>query len=176
MQTVSGAGLSASGLTTGRAPFIEEARSRGELYIDQRYDLYSAENHEAWRLLYNRIQPKWQRFGNEHFLNGIRALDFPADRIPRFSEINARLAPLTGFQGERGQRLRSGVPLLRLPAPPRVPHHDHHPARDSWITCPSPTSSTTSPATSRCTPTARSPTRWCGSVTARTPPRRSRHR
>lgn len=98
MQTVSGAGLSASGLTTGRAPFIEEARSRGDLYIEQRYDLYSSENHEAWRLLYNRMRPKWHRFGNEHFLNGMRALNFPADRIPRFSEVNARLAPLTGFK------------------------------------------------------------------------------
>ncbi len=33
------------GLTTGNAPFVEQARSRGELYIEQNYDLYSAANH-----------------------------------------------------------------------------------------------------------------------------------
>ena len=49
--------LAATGLTTGHAPFVEEARSRGELYITQAYDLYSEENHEAWRQLFARIQP-----------------------------------------------------------------------------------------------------------------------
>ncbi|MEI9974086.1 MAG: hypothetical protein WDO73_19760 [Ignavibacteriota bacterium] len=39
--------LSVPGLTTGHAPFVEEARSRGELYIHQAYDRYSEENHEA---------------------------------------------------------------------------------------------------------------------------------
>ena len=34
-------------LTTGRARFIDEARNRGNLYIDQPYVLYSAENHET---------------------------------------------------------------------------------------------------------------------------------
>ena len=33
--------IPAPGLTTGRAPFVEEARSRGELYIHQAYELYS---------------------------------------------------------------------------------------------------------------------------------------
>jgi len=42
----------AIGLTTTQAPFIEEARQQGQLYIQQPYELYSAENHEAWRRLY----------------------------------------------------------------------------------------------------------------------------
>ena len=41
--------LTAPGLTTGRAPFVEEARTRGELYITQPYELYSKQNHEAWQ-------------------------------------------------------------------------------------------------------------------------------
>jgi len=36
-----------SGLTTTQAPFIEQARSQGELFIHQPYDLYSPENHES---------------------------------------------------------------------------------------------------------------------------------
>ena len=51
--------VTASGLTTGHAPFVEEARTRGELYIHQAYEQYSDENQEAWRRLYARIQPRW---------------------------------------------------------------------------------------------------------------------
>ena len=40
------------GLTTTQAPFIEDAQRRGELYIRQPYELYTPENHEAWRRLY----------------------------------------------------------------------------------------------------------------------------
>jgi phenylalanine-4-hydroxylase len=88
----------ATGLTTGNAPFVEEARNRGDLYITQAYELYSEENHESWRRLYERIRPRWERYGNEHFLRGIEALDLPKDRVPRLDDINRRLQPLTGFQ------------------------------------------------------------------------------
>jgi phenylalanine-4-hydroxylase len=88
----------ASGLTTGRAPFVEEARGRGQLYITQAYELYSEENHESWRRLYARIRPRWERYANDYFLRGIEVLGLPADRVPRLSEVNRRLEPLTGFQ------------------------------------------------------------------------------
>ena len=45
------------GLTTSESPFIEEAVGRGQLYIHQPYELYSEENHEAWRKLYSRSPP-----------------------------------------------------------------------------------------------------------------------
>ena len=41
--------VSAGGLTTGRAQFVEEARLRGELYIHQAYEQYSDENQDVWR-------------------------------------------------------------------------------------------------------------------------------
>jgi phenylalanine-4-hydroxylase len=88
------------GLTTGSAPFIEEARSRGELYIHQPYDLYSAANHESWRRLWERIQPRWERYANSHFLQGIKTLQLPPDRIPRLADINRMLRPQTGFQAK----------------------------------------------------------------------------
>jgi phenylalanine-4-hydroxylase len=92
--------LSAPGLTTGHAPFVEDARNRGELYIAQAYELYTAENHETWRRLYDRIRPRWEQYGNDHFLAGIEALNLPPDRVPRLTEINRRLQPLTGFQAK----------------------------------------------------------------------------
>lgn len=87
-----------SGLTTGSAPFIEEARSRGDLYIEQAYDLYSEANHESWSRLCERIRPRWERYANDHFLRGIEVLRLPSDRIPRLGEINRILQPMTGFR------------------------------------------------------------------------------
>src|SRR5437764_2170603 len=90
----------APGLTTGDAPFVEQARDRGELYITQAYELYSEENQESWRRLHERIRPRWERYANDHFLHGIEALHLPSDRVPRLVEINRRLQPLTGFQAK----------------------------------------------------------------------------
>src|SRR5579872_5596261 len=76
------------GLTTGRAPFVESARNRGEMYITQPYELYTDENHESWHRLYARMHQRWERYANRHFLDGLQALDLPARRIPRLEEIN----------------------------------------------------------------------------------------
>ena len=92
--------VSAGGLTTGHAPFVEEARTRGELFIHQAYGQYSDENQEAWRKLYARIRTRWARYANDQFLQGVEALRLPADHIPHLSEINQRLQPLTGFQAK----------------------------------------------------------------------------
>jgi len=90
--------LTAPGLTTGHAPFVEEARDRGDLYISQPYELYSEENHESWKQLFHRIQPRWDRFANDHFLRGIDVLQLDQNHVPRLADINQRLKPLTGFQ------------------------------------------------------------------------------
>jgi len=88
------------GLTATEAPFIEEARNRGELYIRQPYELYSPENHEAWRRLHARMFPRWQRFANAQFLAGLDSLGLQGDRIPRLEEINQFLSPRTGFKAK----------------------------------------------------------------------------
>lgn len=92
--------LERAGLTTTQAPFIEEARRRGQLYIRQPYELYSEENHEAWRRLYSRMVPRWERYANEHFLKGIGSLCLDARRVPRLEDVNRFLRPLTGFQAK----------------------------------------------------------------------------
>ena len=88
----------AAGLTTSQAPFIELARKSGQVFIQQPYDLYSEANHEAWRRLYARIQPKWLRYANDAFLQGIDSLCMDPDRIPRLEDVNRFLCPLTGFE------------------------------------------------------------------------------
>ena len=90
----------AAGLTTGEAPFIEEAREAGNLYIEQPYDLYTDENHEAWLMLYDRMLPRWEQYANEHFLKGISNLCLDPKRVPRMADVNQFLNPLTGFKAK----------------------------------------------------------------------------
>ena len=68
------------------------------MYIRQPYELYSAEDHETWRRLYQRLLPRWERYANERFQAGIQSLCLPQDRIPRLEEVNRFLSPLTGFR------------------------------------------------------------------------------
>ena len=89
-----------TGLTTTEAPFIEDARSRGELYIEQPYALYSEENHETWRRLYSRMLPRWERYANEHFMRGISSLALNPNAVPQLAEVNQFLSPLTGFRAK----------------------------------------------------------------------------
>jgi phenylalanine-4-hydroxylase len=92
--------LSSAGLTTGDAPFIEEARSHGQLYIQQPYQLYTEENHETWRKLYGRMRPQWERYAHPNFLQGLASLALDPDHIPRLTDVNRHLRPLTGFQAK----------------------------------------------------------------------------
>lgn len=92
--------VTGAGLTTTRAPFIEQAQSSGQLYIHQPYELYSEENHEAWRRLYARMEDRWSRFANERFMQGIDTLCLSPDRVPRLEEVNQFMAPLTGFRAK----------------------------------------------------------------------------
>lgn len=88
------------GLTTTEALFIEQARHDGKLYIHQPYELYSDENHEAWRRLYTRIHPRWEKYANEHFLQGVDSLCLNPNAIPRLEDVNRFLNPLTGFKAK----------------------------------------------------------------------------
>ena len=90
----------AVGLTTTQAPFIESAQANGELYIHQPYELYSEENHTAWRLLFARMQSRWDRYANKHFMQGIENLCLDPNAVPRLEDVNKFLKPLTGFSAK----------------------------------------------------------------------------
>lgn len=89
-----------SGLTTTKAPFIENAQKEGLLFIHQPYEWYSEDNQEAWRKLYALLRPKWERFANAKFMQGIHSLCLKPDRIPTLEEVNLFLEPLTGFKAK----------------------------------------------------------------------------
>lgn len=87
-------------LTTTRAPFIEEAQSEGELFIEQPYELYSEDNQETWRRLYARQLPRWRDYAHPKFLEGVENLALSPDAVPRLEDINRFLAPLSGFEAK----------------------------------------------------------------------------
>lgn len=89
-----------SDLTTTRAPFLEEAKGRGELFIEQPYDLYSEDNHESWRRLYERMLPRWRRYANAKFLEGIDCLALDPNQVPRLDDVNRFLEPLSAFKAK----------------------------------------------------------------------------
>jgi phenylalanine-4-hydroxylase len=94
---MSSAATTPIGLTTTKAPFIEQQRLAGNIYIQQPYELYSPENQETWRRLYARIMPKWERFAHPKFLEGVRNLALDPHNVPRLDDINKFLSPLSGF-------------------------------------------------------------------------------
>lgn len=85
-------------LTTGQARFVEEAKSRGDLFISQPYDSYSERNQETWRRLHAGMSPRWRKYANEKFLDGLDRLALDPQRIPRLEDVNRFLAPLSGFK------------------------------------------------------------------------------
>jgi phenylalanine-4-hydroxylase len=89
-----------SGLTTTKAPFIEQAQEEGRLYIHQPYELYSEANHEAWRKLFSRMEDRWRRYANPRFMQGIDSLCLDPNRMPRLEDVNRFLSPLTGFKAK----------------------------------------------------------------------------
>ena len=165
------------GLTTTKAPFIEEARAHGDIYIHQPYELYSAENQATWGALLGadagplaalreRALPRRARqaaaVADAHPApRGDQPLHAAADRVPR----------------ARRQRLRPVVRVLRLPAPARVSDDDHDPRRRAARV----------PARARHLPRRRRPRadahrprvrarRWSASATARPRRRAARRR
>jgi len=88
------------GLTTTKAPFIEEAQRHGELYIQQPYELYNESNHEAWRKLFSRMTDRWQKYANPRFLQGVDTLCLDPNAVPRLADVNKFMAPRTGFQAK----------------------------------------------------------------------------
>ena len=88
------------GLTTTKAPFIEQAQAKGQIYIHQPYELYSEENHETWRRLMARQTERWQQYANRRFLDGLDVLHLDWQRVPRLEDINKFMAPRTGFRAK----------------------------------------------------------------------------
>ena len=65
--------------------------------VEQRWDEYSAAEHDRWRRLYERQMSLVPGRACEEFIDVLKTLDYEAG-IPRFSDVNSRLERATDWQ------------------------------------------------------------------------------
>jgi phenylalanine-4-hydroxylase len=63
----------------------------------QNWEAYTVEQHDVWRLLYQRRMRQLERTGSRLFLEGARTIELRPDRVPHLDDVNARLARRTGW-------------------------------------------------------------------------------
>jgi phenylalanine-4-hydroxylase len=68
------------------------------MYITQDYQKYTAEDHDVWRILYERRVPQLRDTASQTFLKGIDLIGLDAKHVPDLADVNRRLKPLTGWQ------------------------------------------------------------------------------
>jgi phenylalanine-4-hydroxylase len=66
--------------------------------VQQRWQDYSAEEHDVWKTLFLQQIALARRYATEEFLAGVELLGATADRIPQFEQINERLRAATGWR------------------------------------------------------------------------------
>lgn len=65
--------------------------------IVQRWDRYTAEDHEVWRTIFDKRMTQLERDGSRVFLRGAEAIAISRDEVPRLSDVNQHLVPMTGW-------------------------------------------------------------------------------
>ncbi|MCC8393303.1 phenylalanine 4-monooxygenase [Paraburkholderia sp. MMS20-SJTR3] len=72
--------------------------TRADFTIDQPFERYRAVDHAVWRQLYARQTALLEGRVCDEFLAGLVRIGMPAERVPSFDEINAKLTPATGWR------------------------------------------------------------------------------
>lgn len=65
--------------------------------LTQDYNSYSSIDQQTWAILYHRQVKAVKQYAYANFWRALNLLDFAGARIPRFDQINQKLAPLTGW-------------------------------------------------------------------------------
>ena len=58
---------------------------------------YTAEEHETWRILYDRMMKLVPTYACAEFNEGLKKLDITGEQIPQLPHINNKLRKLTGW-------------------------------------------------------------------------------
>jgi phenylalanine-4-hydroxylase len=78
-------------------PIVAEQTPAADFTIDQKWDLYTPEEHAVWNTLYERQMGVLKgRACNEHF-TGLDLLNLNEGGIPDFRRVNEKLEKLTGW-------------------------------------------------------------------------------
>jgi phenylalanine-4-hydroxylase len=78
--------------------FSAGLETRADFTIDQPTERYGAVDHAVWQQLYARQTALLKGRVCGEFLAGVERIGMPADRVPSFEEINAKLTPATGWR------------------------------------------------------------------------------
>jgi phenylalanine-4-hydroxylase len=61
---------------------------------------YTAEEHEVWRAIWEALEPAHQKNGCAEYLECVRRLNLPRERIPQMREVTERVEAVSGFRLE----------------------------------------------------------------------------
>lgn len=61
---------------------------------------YTAEEHALWRTVLDALDPQHRRYACAEYLEAVRRLDLPRERIPQLREVSERVARISGFRLE----------------------------------------------------------------------------
>ena len=68
------------------------------MVMRQEYDKYTPEDHKVWNLLYERQMKNLPGKATQDNIDGIHTVNFVADHIPVFDEVNKILQKITGWK------------------------------------------------------------------------------
>src|SRR4051812_34304079 len=77
---------------------IEAITNEATAFIEQRWEEYTAEQHEVWLLLFNRRMRQLREAGSRVFVEGIERIGLQEGCVPNLEDVNRRLEPLTGWR------------------------------------------------------------------------------
>jgi phenylalanine-4-hydroxylase len=66
--------------------------------IAQNWQDYTADNHRAWGILYERRMRELEKNGSRLFLEGATAIGLNREHVPDLRDVNARLARVSGWK------------------------------------------------------------------------------
>jgi phenylalanine-4-hydroxylase len=61
---------------------------------------YTEEEHALWRTVLDALEPRHAEFACAEYLEAVRSLDLPRERIPQLGEVSERVQSISGFRLE----------------------------------------------------------------------------
>jgi phenylalanine-4-hydroxylase len=68
------------------------------MVITQHWDRYTDEDHEVWRILFDKRMKQLETAASDVFLKGLAIINLNRNQVPDLREVNANLKPMTGWQ------------------------------------------------------------------------------
>jgi phenylalanine-4-hydroxylase len=68
------------------------------MVITQHWDRYREEDHEVWRILFDKRMKQLETDASDVFLKGLSIINLNRNQVPDLREVNANLRPMTGWQ------------------------------------------------------------------------------